>query len=492
MKFKFYTPIEIRKAKDENGKNVMRLGGIASTKDKDADGEYLDPSGFVLDEFKTVGLVNWHHQAKNSPKTIIGEPHLVEIRKDGLYVETDLYPSSELAQEVYELAQVMENDSKTRRLGYSIEGVVLERESDNENDPGYKKIKKALITGLAITHMPKNAQTFAQIIKGHIEDEEDEETEKSLNTQSAEPVIPESVDGKVKKNVITKSNYKIVSLSERDMYLKIFNTFSDINIEKAQKFYEFLTKINSVMTNKKITDENIQKAMSYFGLDDNEKNPFLVKAENESENLSPEEVADLVQKETFGEDDEKKKKVEKGNESKKDSKDNTETLEKGEKSSFTKGHLLILKKTIEKAQQVNSIENKALATLVKATMDENKFVKSQINDLKDVVDEQKTLIKALSSKIARLSSISKGRKSIVKGYSEKETFTTSQVNNQGNVLSISQNKAQILDLLDNFAFNKGGMDEEFSKAVISFESSGVLPKNVISRLKMEKNIIVVD
>ena len=32
-----------------------------------------------------------------------------------------------------------------------------------------------------------------------------------------------------------ESNYKVKILSERDMYLKIFDTFSDIKIEKAKK-----------------------------------------------------------------------------------------------------------------------------------------------------------------------------------------------------------------------------------------------------------------
>ena len=50
--FNFWTPVEITKGKDESGKNIMKLGGIASTFDEDADGEFLDPNGFDISDFK--------------------------------------------------------------------------------------------------------------------------------------------------------------------------------------------------------------------------------------------------------------------------------------------------------------------------------------------------------------------------------------------------------------------------------------------------------
>ena len=496
--FKFYTPLEIRKAKDESGKVVMRLGGIASTADEDSDGEFLDPSGFTIEDFETVGVVNWHHQAKDKPSTIIGEPAVVEIRKDGFYVETDLYPSSTLAQEVYELAQVMERDSKTRRLGYSIEGVVIERGSEDENDPEYKKVKKALITGLAITHMPKNAQTFAQIIKGHVDNLNEEETEKSLDTTSGAPLIPESVDKNEKniidKNTIHKSNYKVVKLSERDMTMKIFDTFSDINIEKANKFNKFLIKIDNIMAKEKISDNNIQKAMEFFGLGDNDKNPFLEKsAKNED---TPEVIADKVQKETYKDEKEVKKAKENG--------DGAHTIEKAESGAHThgkesklpdnlnKGTVLILKKAIEKSMKANSIENKALATLVKAQLDENAILKGKVDDLLERDGKNQELIKALSGKVTRLSSAPRARKSITKGYSEKESFQKAkETETTGTTLSISKNRNQILDVLDTACFAKG-YDEEFGKAVLSFDSQGTLPSNIINRLKSESGINIVN
>ena len=182
-KFVFWCPLQ--KSEDlvdpTTGERIMRLGGIASTSDEDSDGEFLDPKGFDIKPLITSGMVNWHHQAKEHPDTIIGEPSKAEIRPEGLYLETDLYPSSKVACDVWELANTLEKDSKTRRLGYSIEGKVLKRKSNDKNSPDYKHIEKAVITGVAITHMPKNPKTFANIIKGEIDDDfnEDEEKEKT-------------------------------------------------------------------------------------------------------------------------------------------------------------------------------------------------------------------------------------------------------------------------------------------------------------------------
>ena len=134
--FNFWCPVEISKAIDEKtGEEIMLLGGIASTADEDSDGEFLDPKGFDIKPLLESGMVNWHHQAKTCPGTIVGEPTKAEIRKEGLYIETKLYPSSPVARDIWELAKTLESDSDTRRLGYSIEGRVLERGSNDKTKP---------------------------------------------------------------------------------------------------------------------------------------------------------------------------------------------------------------------------------------------------------------------------------------------------------------------------------------------------------------------
>ena len=100
--FEFWCELnQVEKAVDEKtGEEIMLLGGIASTADEDSDGEFLDPKGFDIQPLIKSGLVNWHHQAKTNPGTIVGEPTKAEIRKEGLYIETQLYPHSQVACDI--------------------------------------------------------------------------------------------------------------------------------------------------------------------------------------------------------------------------------------------------------------------------------------------------------------------------------------------------------------------------------------------------------
>jgi len=522
-KFKFYTQATIEKAVDKEGKTVMKMGGIASTADEDADGEFLDPNGFVVDDFMSTGLVNWHHGVKNKPKMIVGEPTIAEIRPEGFYVECLLYPSSEIAREIYETAEILEKDSNTRRLGFSIEGEVIERQSDDEDDALYKKIKKANITGLAITHMPKNGKTFAQIIKGFVEAEgtegessegDDSEAEGSgLNTKSGKSIIKESLDKHPKKLVptslsIKKSKFEIINLDEDSAYDKIFDTFSDINIEKAKKVFTLLTIIDQGMKNGTINEDKLEKAFGALGLEVSEQNPFLqkAKADDDSDEDDEEEevdedskkVADKIQAENYSD----KKKVEKGNSDElEEADDKTEKLEKAKAIAGlgeSKGLYLTLSKEILKAKAQNSIENRALGVLVKAVLDENQLLKSQVdnqleifNNQSQMIEEQSEIIKGFMEKFENFGSAPAPRKSIVKGFAERFEEKPEQIEKaNSNVLSVSRNKAAILDVLDKKTFAKG-FNEAMSKATISFEASGEISPETVRILKEENGITIV-
>jgi len=522
QKFKFWCPVQISKGKDKDGKEVMRLGGIASTMDKDADGEFLDPSGFDISDFKKSGIVNWHHQAKNSPATIIGEPFKAEVRKDGFYVETDLYPNSDLAKEVYALAEVLQKDSKTRRLGYSIEGTVIERDVTNP-----KIVKQAKITGLAITHMPKNAQTFADIIKGkgcdydmEKNEEDDVDTKKTLDTSNASATMPASVDG-----------YKVKKMSDEKRYDKIFDTFPGISIEKAEQFNNLLIKIEQAMLKgKTIETEDLQKAMSFLGLEDLDQNPFLEKAkksmskpksdvdlvkdedEDDMDNEDADEaVARQIHNEVYGGG--KKDEAKKGKNLKKEihidvnshdeaemegeaegEEDEDEKEEKGKKY-VKKSFQNDIIKAIDASTQANTDNVRALARLVKAQMDTTEILKGKLwRNEKELRATREDLQKALEL-VENLSTQPTGRKSITKGYVDRNFGTDNlEKGGRGNgsaTLSISQHRAAILNVIDAACLQKGGIDEEFQKALFSFEAGSTLSENVIARLKSEHNINIV-
>jgi hypothetical protein len=161
--FNFFLPIDFEKAQNKKGEKVMKIKGIASTDDKDSEGEILDPMGFDLSRFLTGGFLNWNHQSKTmGAGAIIGEPTLAKVTSKGeLYVEGLLYSGHPLAESVWNLAETLEKNNSKRKLGFSIEGRATERDIMNP-----KKITKALLTGLAVTHVPVNTNTYLDLVKG--------------------------------------------------------------------------------------------------------------------------------------------------------------------------------------------------------------------------------------------------------------------------------------------------------------------------------------
>ncbi len=231
--FNFWVPAEFEKSvKKGTEEKVMKIKGIASTPDVDSDGETLEPVGFDLSRFLSTGFLNYNHQAKTDASKIIGEPTLAKVTPDGkLYVEGILYNGHPLAESVWNLAEVLALNKSNRKIGFSIEGRALERDHVNP-----KRITKALLTGLAVTPTPVNTNTYLDLCKGtqkedfiDYEFEEDAELmksigkyifefscdgkkygitksfeveeieDKSMDTSSMKPLIPESLDKKKKK-----------------------------------------------------------------------------------------------------------------------------------------------------------------------------------------------------------------------------------------------------------------------------------------------------
>lgn len=497
--FTFWCPIE--KSQEiidpTTGEQVMRLGGIASTADEDSDGEILDPNGFDIQPLLKSGMVNWHHQAKGMPSTIIGEPSKAEIRDDGLYIETDLYPDSKVAREVWELAQTLEKNSKTRRLGYSIEGKVLKRGSNDKNSPEYKKVEKAIITGVAITHMPKNPKTFANIIKGEIDEDDYEEQEnetneeKSLDTESGAPLKKESVDRKIKNQEFVKAY-----VMER-----IFGDIAGISIEKANKVFSLIQKYSEMKKSKQITDEDISKAYEALGLeiekgcgsahkgdnvdedDDEEIDKSKEEPEEEEEvDVDVEETEEEPENDDEEDDEEEEEEVD----------DEKSTVKKGGSNRFDR-----LEKAIVSSHQINGKYMKALGVMVKDLSQKTDAIRAENEDLRDIIKSQEETIAEMSERLEEFGNYTPARKSISharaierqfdKGDSDEFNERTETKKNQ---FSMSKQKSAVVELLDQATFAKG-YDEEFSKACVSFESGAPLPQSIITRMKNEYGVEII-
>lgn len=272
-KINFFVPLSIVKGGEGESSGLMQLEGVASTSDEDTDRESLNPSGYNLKPFLDYGFVNWNHKAKDNPGAIIGEPEVAYITEDNkLYVKISLYPDSEKAREVWDLANTIEKNSSKRKLGFSIEGFPKTKDPLNP-----KKILTADITGLAITPQPKNKNSFAQIVKGEyqksfepIEEEEEEEQKvEKMDTSSMEPVTKESIDLGDRTELKKSEIYSLIKGSHQSL------PSTEVNL-----IYNFLEK-NNIM--EKVS---IQKALDDLG-------KFL-KGESSEETIGKSEESEIL------------------------------------------------------------------------------------------------------------------------------------------------------------------------------------------------------
>jgi hypothetical protein len=264
-KFNFFVETELHKSKNEYGEDVVIIDGIASTSTvADSDSETLYPIGFNLEPFLTHGMVNFNHQGSKDANANIGIPLEAKIINNGkdLYVKCMLWDCPQ-TQGIVRAYENFKKYSPDRKIGYSIEGRATQRDMmDN------KRILKADIHGLAVTFSPKNKNTLMNIVKGEyekpfidIENDEEEETEKAITTESIAPTSPESVE--TKKRVEKSSNFdKLITKS--NIYLSIAKQYPTASIAETKSIYTLIQEVNTKMfkmeNNQKVYPEAIQKA----------------------------------------------------------------------------------------------------------------------------------------------------------------------------------------------------------------------------------------
>lgn len=499
--FNFWFPIDLVKSeKTKDGKKSMRISGIASTNAEDSDGEILIPQGFDLTYFNKSGFLNWNHGAKNSPASIIGEPIQSKVTKDGLYVEGLLYDTP-LAREVYDIASVLEASSETgRRLGFSIEGKALEKD---EKDP--RIIKKAKITGIAITHVPKNPKTLLQILKGEVEDQNDEEEEedeknKSLSTDQGSGGVlkKESVEGVGSDRSLTKS----------EIYEKILSDVTDIDFNIAKEIHNLIKSISTMKKgeNASVTMSDIEKAYISLG---------IKKSENAEEDNSPKYSPFL------DEDGIHYRLIEKSEDGEEIFSDDVRYSKEGERfvaDGFSKAECEeISEEEAEKYSRL--IKSKYSSASPKAAMQEDdddeeedndteeksSINKSRVEDngiMKSISDDLQNLIKVVGDVSQRIEKSEKSieeiannpfalgqRKSITRA---TERFPNNEISKGGesSTLSCSNNRKQVLEVLEKMTFEKG-YDDQLGQALTQFESTGFIEKSIQARILKENNILIV-
>lgn len=203
--FKFDIAVECFEKAGPDPSKERRIGGFVSTSQIDRQGETLLQTGLDFQPFLKGGWFNDNHD--HSTEALVGYPEFAELRPlpdapdhQGWYVEGYLLKGHSRSDNLWNIAQALQKSD--RRLGFSVEGAIEERDTANP-----KIVRKAQVREVAITRCPVNTNTGLDVLA------------KSLSAGSAVadpgtapgegfPLRTESLEGgkkKKKKKRLTKS-----------------------------------------------------------------------------------------------------------------------------------------------------------------------------------------------------------------------------------------------------------------------------------------------
>jgi hypothetical protein len=146
--------------KSSEGTRSRRIAGIVSTNDLDRQSEVLLQEGLDFGPFLKSGWFNDNHSADTD--AVLGYPTKAELRtlpgeRKGWYVEGYILKGTPRADRIWDLAQALQKSD--RRLGFSVEGSVTERDPSNP-----RVVRKAVVREVAITRCPVNEATALQVL----------------------------------------------------------------------------------------------------------------------------------------------------------------------------------------------------------------------------------------------------------------------------------------------------------------------------------------
>ena len=155
--FQFDIEAELFEKKNSRGETETWVGGVCTTDHQDQEEETLLQTGLDFGPFLDHGFLNDNHDKQTGGA--VGIPQSASLRKlpdghTGWYIEAKLLDNKR-AEEIKDLARALEHsgDGK-RKLGFSVEGSILERDPE---DPSL--VRRAVVREVAITRCPVNKHT---------------------------------------------------------------------------------------------------------------------------------------------------------------------------------------------------------------------------------------------------------------------------------------------------------------------------------------------
>jgi len=226
--FNFFVPLDVEKAEQKAGQ-LIRIRGIASTPNKDLQGEIVSQKGLDISNLlEGKGLFNLDHG--KGMENVIGKIDKAKLTKEGLLVEGYLFPDVEKAKVVNNIMRGLKKGDE-KRMQFSIEGKVLKRDG--------KRIERAKVTNIALTLQPINDNTYAEFAKSFADSSPDSQddsptTDEKLSENhrgAADDSLPENDHQALDASLDIIEFTKRIVKSEKEY----------ITIEKA-KFLKILEK----------------------------------------------------------------------------------------------------------------------------------------------------------------------------------------------------------------------------------------------------------
>lgn len=153
--------IDLVKAERSTVDKTAKIKGVISTEDVDLQGEIVKQKGLDFTHFEKNGVFNYEH--KSGASNVLGYPTKVNRKRGQTEIEGVLLLDQPKAMEIITLAEAMEKAGRNRRIGFSVEGQVVDRDPYNPHI-----VTKAKVLNCAITTSPVNPKTSMTLIKALI------------------------------------------------------------------------------------------------------------------------------------------------------------------------------------------------------------------------------------------------------------------------------------------------------------------------------------
>ncbi|GGJ11385.1 hypothetical protein [Paenibacillus hunanensis] len=203
--FRLFVPLE--KSIDMDGAGDYIVEGVMSSDDTDEQNDSITPAGMDTSYFLDKGWIKWEHG--NTPDQFIGEPLDVRIGEfqhpvtqksiNGVYLKGKLYANRNLTMQAVVAMEDLQKSQSSRRVGWSIEGGVVERCKQTG------KILKSVLRNVVLTMNPVNTVTYAELVKSFNQGDET-----YMTTNNQDPQGQESNDITVALAGLSKSMTQII------------------------------------------------------------------------------------------------------------------------------------------------------------------------------------------------------------------------------------------------------------------------------------------